>query len=187
MSRVWRVRPPDAGFRLPDDASAVTDADLLARAAEGPDWGCDQCGTSNSARQTSCQQCGAPRGSAARSPEPQQFTALTPARRALPKRLIIGSVSVVLAVLLALVWLFSSHTENASGPEQALAAGAPHRADQDDDGGRLVRGRSRPVPAIWATGSSRMCTQLSPSMVPRRIRSRSIATNRSTPQVSIPD
>jgi hypothetical protein len=105
------VRPPHVRFRLPDDASEVTNADWLARAKEGPDWGCDQCGTSNSAKQTSCQQCGATRASAARAPEPPPFTAVTPARRALPKRLIIGSVSVVLTVVLALLWLFSSHTE----------------------------------------------------------------------------
>jgi hypothetical protein len=106
------VRPPDVRFRLPDGAPDVTNAELLARAAEGPDWGCDQCGTSNAGRQTSCQQCGAPRGSAGRSPEPQVFAPVAPTRRALPKGLVIGSVAVVFAMLLALVWLFSSHTES---------------------------------------------------------------------------
>jgi hypothetical protein len=109
------VRPPNVRFRLPDSASEITTPDLLARAAEGPDWGCDQCGTSNSGRQTSCQQCGAPRESLKHPPAPQPFNAespLTSARRSHPVRhLVGGGIAAVLLLAIFFSWLFASQTE----------------------------------------------------------------------------
>jgi hypothetical protein len=106
------VRPPNVRFRLPESADDITSPDLLTRAAEGPDWGCVQCGTSNSGRQTSCQQCGAARDSVQAAPAPPRFGAseslVVSAWRSRPVRLI---ALVVVALALVLSWLFSSQTE----------------------------------------------------------------------------
>ncbi len=46
-------------FYLPDDAKAVEDAEVAARARSGPDWVCAYCETSNGGGNKSCVQCGA--------------------------------------------------------------------------------------------------------------------------------
>lgn len=107
------VRPSNVRFRLPDEAPEVTSPELLARAAEGADWGCAHCGTSNSGRQTSCQQCGAARDTTQPSSAPAMFDVSgAPAGPAWwrSRRVRVIAIAAVLLVF-ALSWLFGSHTE----------------------------------------------------------------------------
>jgi hypothetical protein len=54
-------RPDDVQFFLEGDEAEVNDAELLNRAAEGPDWACPFCKGLNPFNANTCQSCGAAR------------------------------------------------------------------------------------------------------------------------------
>lgn len=58
------TRERDVQFIYDETAAEVTDAAELARARSGPEWLCENCGSSNASELTTCRQCGAERGTA---------------------------------------------------------------------------------------------------------------------------
>lgn len=53
------TRDENVTFFLEEDATEVTDAELLRRAEAGAEWLCEYCSTSNPALEKKCRQCGA--------------------------------------------------------------------------------------------------------------------------------
>ena len=77
------TRDKDVSFFLEEDAPAVTDEALLARARGGADWLCQFCQTSNPPAEGRCGNCGAERGTSPSRPE-RDLPAAAPLMSAAP-------------------------------------------------------------------------------------------------------
>ncbi|BDS15040.1 hypothetical protein [Aureispira anguillae] len=55
-------RPKNVKFYMADEKDIVQDPDVLQKAKEGPDWRCSYCGQNNKNAESTCKDCGNPRG-----------------------------------------------------------------------------------------------------------------------------
>ena len=70
-----KSRPEGTKFYLPEDEDAVKDAALQEQAAQGPDWICEFCGSSNPANLDVCRHCNAPREGTSPQQQVKEFAA----------------------------------------------------------------------------------------------------------------
>lgn len=112
------TRPDNVQFYLPEDAAEVTDEKLIAEANAGADWKCSYCSAQNNAFDSFCVSCGNKRNAeqgdislqekeirfdSAESSGTASGQALTPEKKPMSRKLKIGIISGVAAVLLLFI------------------------------------------------------------------------------------